>query len=165
MESDKENTEGINVYHTPSLRSIDFDQTDVQDKIDELNLITETDKILVQENKELSAKVSLDLTNVVEETNIKEGEVEEVYKCETHKSSGLEVVNEDPYLKPYENIINDRINSMKDLIKEIEKNEGDLVEFCRSYRKMGLHTTDEGIIFREYAPGAQQMTIVIFYFN
>ena len=154
MENNNENSEGLNVCHTPSMRSVDFDQTDVQDKIDELNLITETDKV----EKESSAKVSIDIT---EEKDLKEGVKEEIeIKVESHKLSEYEVINQDPYLKPYESRIRDRVNAMKQIISDIEKNEGSFIEFCQSYRKMGLYATEEGIVFREYAPGAHEMTIV-----
>jgi hypothetical protein len=149
-----ENSEGINVCHTPSLRSVDFDQTDVQDKIDELNLITESDKI---DKKEQSVKSSIDITNELSRNEVEE---EEIIKIESHKLSEFEVINQDPYLKPYEDMIRERVNAMNNLISEIEKNEGSFIEFCRSYRNMGLHVCDQGITFREYAPGAHEMTIV-----
>jgi hypothetical protein len=151
----KENSEGINVCHTPSIRSVDFDQTDVQDKIDELNLMTEIDKV---EKKEQSVKSSIDITD---EVNNKEVD-EVITKNESHKLSEFEVINQDPYLKPYEGMIRERVNAMNNLINEIEKNEGSFIEFCRSYRNMGLQVCDEGIRFREYAPGAHEMTIVIY---
>jgi 1,4-alpha-glucan branching enzyme len=156
MESNNENKESINICHTPSLRSDDFDQTDVQDKIDELNLMTETDKVSVHEQ---SAKVSMD----IKDNAGKISSNEEVNKIEDNKLSEFEVINQDPYLKSYESRIKERVNAMKNLIIEIEKNEGEFIDFCRSYRNMGLHVTDEGITFREYAPSAHEMTIVIVY--
>jgi hypothetical protein len=76
------------------------------------------------------------------------------------KISDLEVINSDNYLKPYEKKIKDRLNKFRTLLKEIEKNEGSLKEFSESYKRMGLNMTENGIEYREYAPGAKDITIV-----
>jgi hypothetical protein len=74
--------------------------------------------------------------------------------------SEFEVVNQDPYLKPFEGKIKQRMTTFNNLLREIEKNEGGLLNFSESYKLMGINITDEGITYREYAPGARSMTIV-----
>ena len=49
---------------------------------------------------------------------------------------------------------------MNELIEEIEKKEISLLDFSEGYKKMGFNITQDGIIFREYAPNAKQISIV-----
>ena len=77
-----------------------------------------------------------------------------------HKNSEYEVINQDPYLKPFEKKIKERIGIFTNLLKEIEKNEISLLEFSQGYTKLGFIITEKGVDFKEYAPGAKSMTIV-----
>lgn len=74
--------------------------------------------------------------------------------------SEFEVVNQDSYLKPFEGKIKQRMTTFNNLIRQIEQNEGGLLNFSQSYKIMGINITNEGITYREYAPGAKAMTIV-----
>ena len=49
---------------------------------------------------------------------------------------------------------------MNELLAEIEKKEKSLLNFSQGYNKMGFNITEEGIIFREYAPNAKQISLV-----
>jgi 1,4-alpha-glucan branching enzyme len=49
---------------------------------------------------------------------------------------------------------------MNELIEEIEKKEISLLNFSQGFKKMGFNISEEGIIFREYAPNAKQISIV-----
>ncbi len=77
------------------------------------------------------------------------------------KISDLEVVNQDYYLKPFEEKIKERIDMMNRLIIEIEKNEESLIKFSEGYKRIGFNITDDELIFREYAPGAKSISLVI----
>jgi hypothetical protein len=79
---------------------------------------------------------------------------------QSKRISDLEVINSDHYLKPFEKKIKERLSKFETLLKEIEKNEGSLLKFSESYKRMGLNVTDNGIEYREYAPGAHGITIV-----
>jgi len=82
-----------------------------------------------------------------------------------NRISDLEVINQDHYLKPFESKIKERIFMMNKLIKDIEKNESSLLEFSQGFKKIGFNVTDEGIVFREYAPGAKSISLVNIFFN
>lgn len=63
----------------------------------------------------------------------------------------------DGYLKLHEGEIRRRYEIFQKLLAAIEKNEG-LENFCRSYKKYGMHVqADNSISFVEWAPGAQEM--------
>jgi 1,4-alpha-glucan branching enzyme len=81
---------------------------------------------------------------------------------EEKKLSLYQVINDDPYLKPFEARIAKRIIAYNNLKDEIQEKEGGLLEFSQSYKKMGLHMTEKGIYYKEYAPGAKSITIVIY---
>eukprot|EP00735_Rhodelphis_limneticus_P011388 TRINITY_DN4478_c0_g1::TRINITY_DN4478_c0_g1_i1::g.7249::m.7249 TRINITY_DN4478_c0_g1::TRINITY_DN4478_c0_g1_i1::g.7249 ORF type:complete len:706 (+),score=157.58,sp/Q96VA4/GLGB_ASPOR/58.63/0.0,Alpha-amylase_C/PF02806.13/6.9e+03,Alpha-amylase_C/PF02806.13/3.6e-23,Alpha-amylase/PF00128.19/9.9e-17,Alpha-amylase/PF00128.19/2.3,CBM_48/PF02922.13/1e-14 TRINITY_DN4478_c0_g1_i1:64-2118(+) len=69
----------------------------------------------------------------------------------------LEVIKHDPYLKPFEHTIRARNARFRHALDEIEKHEGSLIDFARSYRRYGIIHVDGGISYREWAPGAKQM--------
>ncbi|KAK3104154.1 hypothetical protein FSP39_024874 [Pinctada imbricata] len=63
----------------------------------------------------------------------------------------------DPYLKSYECEIRRRYGCFKDLLDSIENTEG-FDKFAHGYQTFGIHKTkDNGIVMREWAPGAQQL--------
>lgn len=46
-------------------------------------------------------------------------------------------------------------------LNEIEKNENcSIEEFALSYKKMGIHKVEGGILYREWAPGASSVNLV-----
>lgn len=77
-----------------------------------------------------------------------------------NRISEFEVINQDHYLKPFEGRIKERMEMMNRLVKEIEKNESSLLEFSQGYKKMGFNVDEDGITFREYAPGAKSISLV-----
>jgi hypothetical protein len=162
----------MNIYSTPSIKSMDFNKTEVEDKINELNLITESDYSekgndddTENLNEILLSTVNKDYQKVKGDNNIMTSSNKPDRKTsqELKKISEFEVINQDPYLKPYEGRIKERVEKFKQVIKDIETNEGDFYEFCRGYKKMGLQITQDGVKFTEYAPGARALSIVIFY--
>jgi hypothetical protein len=170
-DNDKVKNEDVNICTTPSIRNLDFDKTEVQNQIDELNLLTEkefSEKGVHEDDTEnlnelLMSSVNKDYKKIKEEDVDKTAQKTEVKPTVDHhvkKISEFEVINQDPYLKPYESKIKERVERFKQVIKEIETNEGDFIEFCRSYKKMGIHVTEEGIKYTEYAPGARALSIV-----
>jgi hypothetical protein len=164
MENNQENLVSPNVCQTTSIKSEEFDKTDVKNKIDELNMITDNENSEnVNFNEDAVNINEILMENVKEKIKVKllnEDIFKNTEESESSKLSEFEVINQDPYLKPYENRIKDRIIAYRNLVKEIDKNEGSFMQFCRSHKNMGLHVCEEGISFREYAPGALDMTIV-----
>jgi hypothetical protein len=163
---------------TPShVRRESIPNEEIQNKIDEMNLSKAKQEIdeesainindILLKNIE-SKKVAL---NVVQSTNelLEKEKVEisnDTIKIElavsdkNKKLSEFEVINQDPYLKPFENKIRERYDAFKNLINEIGKYEGNFFGFCEGYNTLGLNVTEKGVYFREYAPAAKKMTIV-----
>ena len=67
-----------------------------------------------------------------------------------YKTPGL--VQEDPWLGPYQEIIYKRQQQAIEKEKELIANSGDLTDFASGYLYFGLHRTPEGWVFREWAP-------------
>jgi hypothetical protein len=159
----------VNICSTPTIKSVDFDKTEVQNQIDELNLMTDNEQSEKDTNENDTEILNEILLNSVKKdykiiksksTTDTRKEVMKISQEVVKKGSEFEVINQDPYLKPFENKIKERIDRFKTLMKEIETNEGDFFQFCRSYKKMGIHVTEEGIKYTEYAPGARALSIV-----
>jgi len=65
----------------------------------------------------------------------------------------------DPWLKPYTWIIDERFNRCQLKERHLVRN-GSLSDFALGHYYYGLHRTDEGWIFREWAPNATAIYIV-----
>ncbi|XP_071954680.1 1,4-alpha-glucan-branching enzyme-like [Antedon mediterranea] len=62
----------------------------------------------------------------------------------------------DSYLRPFQKEILRRYGCFKKLLEDIERDQGGLDEFSRSYDHFGLHVTDDGgIVCREWVPAAE----------
>lgn len=153
-------------------------EEEVQNEIDKINstydnrdLVDGLDKESAINVNEILMNINLKNKNKGYSTTINEIKLEEKIKIttkETNTSSVLstfEVINQDPYLKPFENKIKQRVEQFNKVLSDITTNEGGILEFSRSYLKMGLYVSDNAIIYKEYAPGAKDITIVILNFN
>jgi hypothetical protein len=164
---------------TPShVRRESISNEEMQNKIEEMNLSKSRQEVdeesaininnILFKNIE-SKKTAQNLAQTYSNSNLENGELEISKETKTDvvvvdknkKFSDFEVINQDPYLKPFENKIRERYNSFNHLISEIEKYEGNFFGFCEGYNTLGLIVTEEGISFREYAPAAKRMSIVI----
>ena len=63
----------------------------------------------------------------------------------------------DPCLKPFENDLLLRMENYRRKKKEILKDGGRLSDFANGYKYFGIHKTEEGWVYREWAPGAERM--------
>ncbi len=63
----------------------------------------------------------------------------------------------DPYLKPYENDIDLRMNNYKNKREQLIGRDGSLVDFANGYEYFGIHPTETGWVYREWAPAAEKM--------
>ena len=75
------------------------------------------------------------------------------------KISEIEVVNQDPMLKPYEQEIAKRMTLFKEWLQKFEKHEKGIIEFAGSYMHFGLNRVAGGIHYREWAPGAKKVCL------
>ena len=67
-----------------------------------------------------------------------------------------EFYNSDPWLKPYERIIDARIKKCQDKENELIGN-GSLADFAQGHYYYGLHRENDSWIFREWAPNATEI--------
>ena len=66
----------------------------------------------------------------------------------------LELVKNDSWLEPFENIINQRYIKVIQKEKDLLANEKSLSDFASGYLYFGIHKTDKGWVIREWAPNA-----------
>ena len=73
----------------------------------------------------------------------------------------LQLIQDDPWLEPYEGAINGRHHHALDKEKELTGNgKHTLSDFASGYLYFGLHRTDKGWTFREWAPNATDIYLV-----
>ena len=64
----------------------------------------------------------------------------------------------DPYLEPYEKDITLRMELFKNKREELLKNShNSLSDFANAHHYFGIHKTENGWVYREWAPGAEKM--------
>ncbi len=63
----------------------------------------------------------------------------------------------DPYLMPFEQAIDQRVDLFKKKKKELVGARGKLTDFANGYLYFGIHRTDDGWVYREWAPAAEAM--------
>ncbi|MBR5011964.1 MAG: 1,4-alpha-glucan-branching enzyme, partial [Clostridia bacterium] len=66
----------------------------------------------------------------------------------------LKILKIDPYLKPYEDDLNLRMNNYTAKRKELI-GDGNIVDFADGYKYFGVHPTVDGWVYREWAPAAE----------
>ncbi len=72
----------------------------------------------------------------------------------------LNIVKNDAYLKPYEAAIEGRYNYAVQREKDILGEAKSLSDFATGYLYFGLHKTDKGWVFREFAPNATDIYLI-----
>lgn len=73
----------------------------------------------------------------------------------------LRLVKNDPWLEPFEDAINGRHQHAIDKVKQLTSNgRKTLSDFASGYLYFGLHRTDMGWVFREWAPNATEIYLI-----
>lgn len=73
----------------------------------------------------------------------------------------LKLIKNDPWLEPYKKAIEARYNYFLKRKQELtQNNKISLGEFASGYLYFGLHKTEEGWVFREWAPGATTIYLI-----
>lgn len=74
----------------------------------------------------------------------------------------LAINQEDPWLDPYIYDVYERFQRFKNALKEIEDAEGSLLNFAEAHHYYGINfdTEKNGWFYREWAPGAQQLSLI-----
>ena len=73
----------------------------------------------------------------------------------------LKLLKNDPWLNPYKNAIEGRYEYFLQKEKELtQNNKIRLSDFASGHLYFGLHSTKQGWVFREWAPGATAMYLI-----
>ena len=72
----------------------------------------------------------------------------------------LSIIKNDPWLEPYADAINGRHEDAVIKEKELIAADGSLKAFANAYNYFGLHRTETGWVFREWAPNATGITLI-----
>ena len=74
----------------------------------------------------------------------------------------LAIIQEDPWLSPYQQDIKERWENFQSALNEIEEAEGSLLNFATAHQYYGIHFDDKknGWTYREWAPNAQQLFLI-----
>ena len=76
------------------------------------------------------------------------------------KHAPFKMVRLDPMLKPYEGDIDMRMERLAKLEEAILGKYADLSSFANGYLYFGFHRTEDGWVYREWAPGADEMHLI-----
>ena len=72
----------------------------------------------------------------------------------------LAILKNDPWLEPYTEAIEGRHRDFLNKEKELTAADGSLKAFANAYNYFGLHRTETGWVFREWAPNATAITLI-----
>ena len=72
----------------------------------------------------------------------------------------LKILKIDPYLKPYEDDLNLRMNNYVTKRGELI-GDGNILDFADGYKYFGVHPTIDGWVYREWAPAAEKMFFTV----
>ncbi len=72
----------------------------------------------------------------------------------------LQIIQNDPYLEPFEGAIEARYNYALSKEQELTKGQQSLADFATGYLYFGLHKTKKGWTLREYAPNATEIYLI-----
>ncbi len=72
----------------------------------------------------------------------------------------LSIIKNDPWLEPYADAITGRHQDAMKKEKELIAADGSLKAFANAYNYFGLHRTETGWVFREWAPNATGITLI-----
>ncbi len=70
------------------------------------------------------------------------------------------ILKNDPYLQPYANVVNRRINKIQTTEKRLSQQSLNISDFASGHEYFGLHWRDNEWVFREWAPHATTIYIV-----
>ena len=71
-----------------------------------------------------------------------------------------QLLNRDPYLHPYAHEIERRYKIFQGILSKIDEAEGGIEKFSRGYERFGLTKQQDGLTYREWAPGAKAVHLI-----
>jgi 1,4-alpha-glucan branching enzyme len=75
-------------------------------------------------------------------------------------TDGTRVIADDPWLEPYAPVLRARYAKFQATKKDIEEKEGSLGQFALGYKHFGFNRVGKSIVYREWAPGAQELYVI-----
>ena len=72
----------------------------------------------------------------------------------------LNLIKNDPWLKPYSNVIERRYQQVTDKEKDLLRGAKTLSDFATGYLYFGLHKSSDGWVVREWAPNATEIYLI-----
>ena len=72
----------------------------------------------------------------------------------------LKIFEHDPYLLPFEADIEQRMKNFENKKRELVGEGGSLSEFANGYEYFGFHRTENGWVYREWAPAASALWLM-----
>ena len=75
-------------------------------------------------------------------------------------SKDYRIIKIDPLLKPYKGDIELRMRHYRDVMNKIAPDEKTLSSFANGYLYYGFHTADDGWVYREWAPNAEDISLI-----
>lgn len=79
----------------------------------------------------------------------------------TDSAQELGVLQIDPWLSPFQDVLKRRVSRAKDWVKKIDETEGGLSKFTKGADIFGLNVDkDNNVVYREWAPNAQQAFLI-----
>jgi len=72
----------------------------------------------------------------------------------------FKIVQDDPWLAPYESDIKARFDYFKSELDRIKAAYGDLLSYASRHQQLGIHKTKNGFSYKEWAPEAQALSLV-----
>ncbi|MDL2206120.1 alpha amylase C-terminal domain-containing protein [Eubacteriales bacterium OttesenSCG-928-N13] len=76
------------------------------------------------------------------------------------KKAPYKILSIDPWLKPYQQDIDLRMSRFAEIRKTLLGKDKDLAEIANGHLYYGIHRTEDGWVYREWAPGANQMHLI-----
>ena len=76
------------------------------------------------------------------------------------KKTDYKILSIDPWLRPYYNDIALRMNRHAETRKRLLGDKADLSSFANGYMYFGFHRTEDGWVYREWAPGADAIHLI-----
>ncbi|XP_068661481.1 1,4-alpha-glucan-branching enzyme 2-2, chloroplastic/amyloplastic-like [Aristolochia californica] len=105
-------------------------------------------------------KVEDTLESAPEKVMESEPEVEDVKRCVPPPGDGQKIYEIDPTLMVHQAHLDYRYNQYRKMRELIDKYEGSLDAFSRGYEKYGFIRSENGITYREWAPGAKSASLI-----
>lgn len=81
-------------------------------------------------------------------------------KKNTNDKTNLNILNIDPWLKPYEKDLELRINRYQEVKKQLLNEYNCFSDFANGHRFFGFHKTKDGWYYREWAPNADALYLI-----